>query len=64
MILDEEVVENTVETTFLTALAFSHFYLCLKKPKYEQQKNTIVTTLAQTLKTLEETKLNNMSQAG
>ena len=56
--------QNISETIFLTALTFSHFCMCLTKHIYEQQENTIVTTLAQVLKMLEKIKLNNTNQAG
>ena len=68
---DEQYVEllnnmnlNLAESIVLTEPGFSHFYRCRKKHNYEQQKDMIVTALAQALKTLEKTKLNNMYQAG
>ena len=55
---------NLVESIFLTAPGFSHFYRCLTKHNYGQQKNMIVATLAQALKMPKKVKLNNKNQAG
>ena len=55
---------NLVESIFLTAPDFSHFYRCLTKHNYEQQENMIVATLAQVLKMPKKVKLNNTNQAG
>ena len=68
LILDDEIEEKNFERILFSfdkyALAFSHFYMCLKKYKHVKRKNTIVMTLARILKMLEVAKLNSMNQAG
>ena len=68
LILNDEIEEENIEKIFfgndMLALAFSHFYMCLKKHKHEQQENMILTTLARVLKTIEKVTLSNMNQAG
>ena len=67
LIFNDEIEEENIKKIFfgndMLALAFSHFYLCLKKHKHEQQENMILTTLARVLKTMEKDMLSNMTQA-